>query len=334
MFSRKAISAMRNSGRFAAFVLLAAAVAVLPAVLGIAGERVHAAGPDVKIGLLSSHEYYLPFTIAQQKGYFAAEGVSVEVIPFQSARERDAALQAGQIDGVMTDIIGSVLLKSGGVDVSIVALVWGVTPQEEIFSILASPKSNIKTVEDLKGVPIAISSGTIIEYVTDTLLTRAGFSDSEIKKVVVAQIPVRMEMLLNGQVQAATMPHMLGEIARLKGARVIVDDSVDNISQTVMTMNASAVKTKAEAIKKMMRAYDRAVKDLAANPEAYRKLFVETCKVPPELAATYPVPNLPTLHVLPAEFYNRVVDWMVKRELVKSPISYKDMVNTSLVSSK
>lgn len=329
MFSQK-----RDFSRLTVLALLVAAVATLAVTASPAGGGAYAAEPDVRIGLLSSHEYYLPFMIAQQKGYFAAEGVTVEVIPFQSARERDAALQAGRIDGVMTDIIGSVLLKNGGVDVSIVALVWGVTPQEEVFSILASPKSNIKTVEDLKGVPIAISSGSIIEYVTDTLLTRAGFADSEIKKVVVAQIPVRMEMLLSGQVQAATMPHMLGEIARLKGARVIVDDSVDNISQTVMTMNTSAIKTKAEAIKKMVRAYDRAARDLAANPESYRKLFVDTCNVPPELAATYPVPNLPTLHVLPAEFYNRVVDWMVKRELIKAPISYRDMVNTSLVSAK
>lgn len=328
------ISQKRNFSRLTVLGLVVVAAVTLGVALSPGGEVAQAAEPDVRIGLLTSHEYYLPFMIAQQKGYFADEGVSVEVIPFQSARERDAALQAGRIDGVISDIIGSVLLKSGGVDVSIVALVWGVTPQEEIFSILASPKSNIKTVQDLKGVPIAISSGTIIEYVTDTLLTRAGFSESDIKKVVVAQIPVRMEMLLSGQVQAATMPHMLGEIARLKGARVIIDDSVDNISQTVMAMSTSAIKTKAEAIKKMFRAYDRAVKDLAANPESYRKLFVETCNVPPELAATYPVPNLPTLHVLPEEFYSKVVDWMVKRELVKAPISYKDMVNTSLVSSK
>ena len=42
----------------------------------------------------------IPFVIAQENGYFEEEGIKVNLELFNAAKDRDAALQAGQLDGV------------------------------------------------------------------------------------------------------------------------------------------------------------------------------------------------------------------------------------------
>ena len=42
----------------------------------------------------------VPLVIAQENGYFKEEGLNVNLEMFTAAKDRDAALQAGQLDGV------------------------------------------------------------------------------------------------------------------------------------------------------------------------------------------------------------------------------------------
>jgi len=58
------------------------------------------ADEKMKIGLLPIVDA-LPFFVAEEKGYFQAEGLDVEFIQFASALERDGAVQAGEIDGTL-----------------------------------------------------------------------------------------------------------------------------------------------------------------------------------------------------------------------------------------
>ena len=56
------------------------------------------------IGLMPDTDS-IPFIIAAEYGYFAEEGLEIELIPFKSAMERDAALQSGSLDGAVSDLL-------------------------------------------------------------------------------------------------------------------------------------------------------------------------------------------------------------------------------------
>jgi NitT/TauT family transport system substrate-binding protein len=62
------------------------------------------------------------------------------------------------------------LLRNAGYDAKIVSTELQETAKKMRFAIVASLGSNINSIEDLEGKKIAISSNTIIEYITDTLL--------------------------------------------------------------------------------------------------------------------------------------------------------------------
>lgn len=108
----------------------------------------------------------MPLYIAEQEGFYADSGVQVELVPFLSALERDSALIAGSIDAAISDPVGALLLDKGRGLLKMTTLCLGAKPGEGVFAILASPRSGLQAVEELKGVQVAVSTATIIEYVT------------------------------------------------------------------------------------------------------------------------------------------------------------------------
>ncbi|THB74473.1 MAG: thiamine biosynthesis protein [Desulfobulbaceae bacterium] len=281
---------------------------------------------DLKLGVLLIEDA-VPIWLAEQQDLFAANNVDVELVPFLSALERDSAMTAGAIDGALTDPVGAILLDKGQGLYKITSLCLGKTPAEGPFSILAAPDSKLESVEDLKHVEIGVSNATIIEYVTDRLLEDQGFSQEEIKKIEVKKMPIRMQMLLSGAIEAATLPEPLATIAAGKGARVLISDadSSESLSQTVLLFSTSALTEKPTAVRSFFQAYQAAVLEINKQPESYRSLFVEKGRIPPFLAESYPIPQYPLPAPLSEGLYESVITWLTKRNLSPS-LEYKDMV--------
>ena len=284
----------------------------------------------LKIGVLPVEDS-LPFYVAQEKGYFTEENVKVELVPFQSALERDSAFQAGAIDGEITDLIAAALLKNAGVDHQIVTTTLGIKPGEGRFAILAAPGSGINKAEQLKGVEIGVSQNSIIEYVTDQLLQEQGFEPDEIKKIVVPKIPVRMEMLFKNQIKAATLPDPLATYAESKGAKVILDNSKEDISQVVLIFHTEALKSRSKEVTGTLQAYARAVKEIDANAESYRALFTEKAGVPEEIKDTYRIPHFSLPETPTQAQFDRAINWMLDKGLLKKALSYSDMVSGGFI---
>lgn len=283
----------------------------------------------LKLGMLPIQDN-LPFWVAEKKGYFADEGLRVELIAFPSAMERDSALAAGQIDGALGDILAVAQLINGGTEVRIVSVGQGVTAEEGRFAILASPKSSISKVDQLKNVPIGCSLKTINEYVVDQLLAGAGLKPEEIKKNQMPKIPLRMEALLNGTIQAAVLPDPMAALAEVKGARLIIDDTRENITQTVIYFRKPVLEENLAGVQGLMRAYARAIEDIRSNPSAFNDLLAEKARVPQEVLTSsahgmkvvFSPPQLPT-----EEQVRRVLDWMSAKGLLERPLNYRDLVD-------
>lgn len=285
----------------------------------------------IRIGLLLIEDS-VPFYVAEQEDYYHRERLQVELIPFLSALERDSALAAGAIDGAISDPIGALLFDRGKGVLKITSLGLGKTPAEGIFAILAAPKSGITAIIDLKNKEIAVSSATIIEYVTDRLLESKGFAPDEIRKIEVKQMPIRMQMLIAGSVQAATLPEPLASIAEGKGARKLLTDGSagDSLSQTVIVFRTDVLESRKSEIAALFRAYRSGVEAINSNPEKYRSLFAEKGRIPPFMKENYPIPAYP----LPAPFdkalYEPVIKWLTAKNLVEY-IPYENMVSTGFM---
>jgi NitT/TauT family transport system substrate-binding protein len=283
---------------------------------------------SLKMGLLPILDI-LPFYVADQNGYFEAEGINVEFVPVKSAQERDALMQAGEIDGMLNDLISTGLFNRDDVQIKIVATARRAYPESPQFRVLAAPGSDIASTQDLASVPIGISQNTVIEYITDRLLESEGLSSDQIEIVEVSAIPVRFEQLMAGQIDAATLPDPLAQGAMAAGATWVVDDSqYTQYSQSVLSFSTEAIESKPNTIKKFLKAWNTAVADLNSDPDQFSDLMIEKGRVPESIQGTYRMPPFSAGEVPSQAEWQDVVDWLLEKGLIDQPITYEDSVST------
>jgi len=268
----------------------------------------------------------VPFLIAQEKGYFADEGLDVEIKPFKSAMDRDSALQSGNLDGAVSDMLAAAFAKSGGFDVKITSATDG------SYKLIAGKGENVKAVADLQGKDVAVSRNTIIEYVADQILMKNNMTGESVNKVVIPQIPTRLEMLQNGKLAAATLPEPMASIAVYNGCQYVTGSDELGINPGVMVFTDKAVKDKAESIRAMYRAYNRAVKYLNETDRSeYIDFVVEKSGFPPVAKEALKMPQYHEAF-LPAESdLAGCMDWLTGKQLITKGYSYKDIVVTDLI---
>ncbi len=283
----------------------------------------------VKIGLLSIDDS-LPFFMAEELGLYEKHNVDVELYTFQSAADKEAALEAGEIDGDMTDLVVTALIKKGGTGVQIVSNALGAIPAEGRFMLLAAADSGITKPEDLSGKEVAVGNNTIVHYLSDTILANAGLDDSEIKSTNIPSLSLRLEALLNGTVDAAVLPDPLASLAVAQGAICVFDDttSEDNLSQSIVLFRDDSLEKKQAEIGRCMDAYFEAMEYINANPEAkdVRDAILKFTSIPEALFDSYNTPTYSPATLPSEEVINNTMNWMLKKGLLDSVYTYTDLV--------
>lgn len=270
----------------------------------------------LRIGVLPDADS-LPILLAERDAMFTPDSDSIEIIRFQSPVERDAAFQAGALDGFVGDTLGAVYLEQAGIDITITSITSG------RYGLAAAPGSSAR-ISDLAGVPIGISSNTIIAYVVDRLLSEPGlgFPADKLVTLPVPKMPVRMELLLQGELGAACLPEPLYSLVLAQGAVPLADSSMLRTTPGVMIFSTKAVREARPLIDGFYDGYMRASATLNANPDDHRDFLVETCGFPAPVRdsfefPTYAPPRLPTISEI-----EDVVDWMLVKSLITTPPEY------------
>ncbi len=285
------------------------------------------AGPlQVRFGALPILDV-LPVYVAQAEGYFAQAGLEVEVVPAASAAERDQLMQAGRIDAMVNDTVSTLFYNKEKAQIYVVRIARQAYPQAPQYFILANKDAGIQRPQDLRGVEIAISQGTVIEYMTDRILERAGLKPGEYRTVNIPRIPDRLQALAEGRVKAATLPDPFATLAIQQGAKVVADDrEVQAISLSVLSFRAEMVEKSPEAVRRFLQAWDRAVAAINANPDQYAGLLSEKQLVPQPLVGTYRLPPYPERALPTREQFADVIAWARGKELIPADIPYERLV--------
>ncbi|MBE0476293.1 MAG: ABC transporter substrate-binding protein [Coriobacteriia bacterium] len=282
----------------------------------------------VRVGTLPTEDA-LPLWAAEAEGVFEEVGLpSVEIVTFQSAQERDAALVAGEIDAFMGDMIAAAQLEAGGTPVAVEFVMLGATPEEGRFGILAAPGSEVDGLQDLAGVPVGTSSGTIQEYVLDGLMRQAGVPAERVVKEEVKKVPVRFELLMNGKLAAAALPEPLLSLGEMQGAKLIADDtSGENLSQTVLVASEAFLRAEGglEAMELLVRAWDAGAELVNGDPDAWRETLVDKARLPEPLRDTYRVNAYPAAQPPTEEQVAAVLEWMRAEGTLKADLTPLDL---------
>lgn len=292
------------------------------------GPRIPEPVPVV-IGTLPTEDM-LPLWVAEQEGLFAEYGLdSVEIVTFQAARERDAAFVAGEIDAFMGDIIAAAQLEAAGSPVTIATIMLGATPAEGRFGIVAAPDAGYTDIVALADVPVATSQNTIQQYVLDGLMRQAGVPAADVVGEAVPEVPVRYDLLMQGQLKAAALPEPLLSLAEFEGATLLADDTTgENISQTVLVFSDEYLSEigGVDTMSALLSVWDAGVEIVNADPDAWRELLVEQARLPEPIKDTYRINAYPTAQIPTTEQVNAVLEWMRDKGTLEGALTYEDLV--------
>ncbi len=282
-----------------------------------------AAAAPLRVGLMPAMNS-APLVVADRAGFFAREGVAVELELFTSQLNRETALQASRIDGTISDLINAIQAWARGFPVRVASASQGV------FSLLASPSAGPASLAAWKAagraVPTGLLENSTVYYVAERALERAGIDPGTIALVPVPQVPARLELLVAGKVEAAVLPEPLATLAERQGARRLADSEADDAASGVILFRDHVLRDRADDVRAFYRAYDRAVAEINLHPEAWRAAVIEACQFPKALETGLAFPRFLPAY-LPGEADVRdVAAWMISRGLIGAAPRWSDIV--------
>lgn len=231
---RKTFVCAAAIGRAALAVVLRAVVlrtlllraVLLPGLLllGVVGAGAGAARAE-SVSLMvggASKQIYLPIVLAQRLGYFADEGLTVNLLSEPAGVEAVDEMLAGAVEGVVGFYDHTIQLQSLGKYTESVVQLARVPGEVELVS-TAYPQ--IRSIADLKGHRVGVTGlGASTDFLTQYLLVAAGLKLSDVTPVPVGAGPSLIAAMQKGQVQAAmTTEPTVGRLLGSGEARVLVD---------------------------------------------------------------------------------------------------------------
>lgn len=289
------------------------------------GNSVNKNMGSLTIGVLPDVDS-IPLIIAEHKGYFKEEGIDVKIEHFKSALDRDTALQTGNIDGAVSDMLAAVFLNDNGFNVKITSKTDG------SYKLISGRSSNIDSINQTEGKSIGISKNTIIEYLTDRILKDFKISINKVNKVAVPKIPTRLEMLNNGKLDMATLPEPLASVAIAEGGLQLSSSNELNINPGVILFTDKAISAKSEEIKAFYRAYNKAVEYLQNEKlENFVEVLVNKAGFPEAIKDVLILPNYSKASLPPEKEFIEVLDWLKSKELTNSEYSFSQLTDSQFL---
>ena len=233
---------------------------VLPALIvvgvgpGIAAERFYISIPGPTLS-------YVPLYYAQEKGFFAQEGLDLQVLIVRGVIGV-SSLMSGEID--VTCHAGSGFSAAlRGVPIKIIS----VTRERPIHELIVAP--NINSPAELKGKAIAVGSldGTAA-VMTRRILQAKGLDAQKDVHLLSMDTPARLQSLFSGRVAGAMMTPPSIYLAQDQGYIVFGRgrDTMRFLQTGVVTTDTN-LKQKREKLVRFLRVWNRALKFYQDNPE-------------------------------------------------------------------
>lgn len=276
--------------------------------------------PVIRIGAMTSTDV-IPFVIMNKNGLDDQNNFQLEIEMFTSAKDRDAAFQAGELDGVLTDLIGVTMYQNADFDVKITGSTDG------DFILVAGKETGITDMSQLKGKAIGISENSLIDYSLDVILENNDLASTDVVKEIIPRMPDRYELLNNGELDFGLLPEPFSTLALQKGGIYLGSANDYGLYPAVSAFSQTALDEKSGAIQDLYKAYDEAVEYMnQTDIKEYEDTVIEEVGYPEDMKGEIELQPFRTNALPPQEDIEAAIKWASERELCSPDLTYDQMV--------
>jgi NitT/TauT family transport system substrate-binding protein len=168
--------------------------------------------------------YYLPLTVAEQLGYFKAEGLEVTIVDFAGGSRALQAVVGGSADVVSGAFEHTINMQFKGQFLRAFVL-QGAAPQI-VLGINPKTMPNYKGIADLKGKKIGVSApGSSTNVMANFVLAKAGLKPSDVSIIGVGTGNGAVAAMRSGQIDAMSNLDPVITLLQRSGDLKIVSDT-------------------------------------------------------------------------------------------------------------
>ena len=168
--------------------------------------------------------YYLPLTIAEQRGYFKAEGLDVTIVDFAGGARALQAVVGGSADVVSGAFEHTVNMQHKGQPMRAFVL-QGRAPQI-VLGVNPKTMPNFKTVADLKGKKIGVTApGSSTNVMVNFILANAGLKPTDVSIIGVGASQGAVAAMRTGQIDALSNLDPVITLLQRSGDLKVVSDT-------------------------------------------------------------------------------------------------------------
>ena len=168
--------------------------------------------------------YYLPLTIAEQKGYFKAEGLDVTIVDFAGGARALQAVVGGSADVVSGAFEHTVNMQAKGQRLRAFVL-QGRAPQI-VLGVNPKTMAGYKAPADLKGKKIGVTApGSSTNVMVNFFLAKAGLKPSDVSIIGVGAAQGAVAAMRSGQIDAMSNLDPVITLLQRSGDLKIISDT-------------------------------------------------------------------------------------------------------------
>jgi NitT/TauT family transport system substrate-binding protein len=247
------------------------------------------AAETVRVGVLKFGTVNWELAAMTANGLDEAAGIDVEIVPFAGEEASNVAIQAGEVDAIVSDWLWVSRMRSRGADLTFAPY------STSVGSLMVKAGSPIRSIEDLRGKKIGVAGGPLDKnwlLVQGHVRSSTGIDLAEEAEVVFSAPPLLSEKAVSGELDAVlTYWHFCARLEAM-GFRSLV--SAEDSARALADVGAVAAlgyvfseawaRENPEAAAGLVRA-SRATKELLRSSDAAWDRLRETGVVRDEGAA-------------------------------------------------
>ena len=221
--------------------------------------------------------FYAPYLLADDQGFYAAEGLTVNITEGQGAETSAKLIGQGNYKLGTCNAAATAIAVDNNVPVLSVAMI----EQDAVTAIFSLKKSNIREPADLIGKTLGVRYFDISHKEYLAMMKAKGLDPSKVKEV---NVGFELQPLLTGQVDALynyayNMPVVLEQQGQPVNLILVKDNGVNGYGSNII-VNRDFAQANPDVVKRFLRASKKGWEATLANPDqaiaVLKKRYPET----------------------------------------------------------
>lgn len=286
----------------------------------------------IRFATLTSISKAPPGLVAEDKGYFKKNGVTVQMKLFASGKVAIEAMAAGQFDIGMFGDIPALALLAQGFEGKIIAGGLG-GPKRQGLTVPTG--SSYKSLKDLKGKRIGLTKGSTDEIALEATMKKEGLKWSDFT-LINLQPPEKATALKTGGVDAVEAWEPVPSIIVVNGIgkRLLTADGdiPDILGATIASKKI--LSESPDAVVRFLKAIHEGAVYAQSHPDEMVGFLAEKLKVKKEVL----IQAIPTQWWYVEVYSDSISNWQISADLihrigrVTKPLDVKTLVDLSYLS--